>query len=522
MKIRVLFCTLYTFAVLIALTSINAMAESSGVLLQAYIGDRELNVIASGDFDLPNTEIRVANKQASITGGGLLSEGKVCVRTTVLVDVSTSMPYDARGKVLEFVEAEIKDLESYEELRLVTFGDKINILQDFSSDRYDLSNAAKKIEFNGTQSALYDAVSKTIPQIDSLDGTPCFYRTVVITDGADYTAGGITKEELFMQLRGDTYPIDVIGVSSDKPQTPDKDLSALSRISNGSYIDLYPGADIAECVSLTSTGNLFWIRAEVPEALLDGSTRQVDISSGGNSISFDMKMSVVDVPSESSSPVSSSESSDSTSVSAPMESENESLSENLDNDKSEKRIDSTILIVIGIGAILLAAVLVVVLSSRRKKNNQVAPPPFVEPRANNESEASVTELLTNGVSNDNYNVRLSVCGNPSENWTLTITYEVVVGRADNCALKFGDSSVSREQFKFVAGETGIMLVNLSTSNVTKVNGTVVNADILIHPGDIIKFGRISLCVDLIQKVSASTQANDSFGGRTGGDTETVF
>ena len=62
---------------------------------------------------------------------------------------------------------------------------------------------------------------------------PCYYRTIVITDGIDDTAGGVTKEELYLRLRDDTYPIDVVAVSKTKQGEPEKELAALTRMSRG-------------------------------------------------------------------------------------------------------------------------------------------------------------------------------------------------------------------------------------------------------------------------------------------------
>ena len=503
----------------------RAAAENSCTLMQTYMDDDKLDIVARGDFDLQSAGVKVSNRQSEIAECGSVSEGKIRVRTTVLVDVSTSIPYDTRPKVIEFIEEKIKELAGYEELRLVTFGDKIEVVQDFSSDRYDLSSAAKEIEFNGMASAVYDAINSTISHPKAEDGSPCFYRTIVMTDGIDDTAGGITKEELFMRLRTETYPIDVIGVSADKLSNPDKDLAALSRISNGSYAELYSGSNVSKCVSEVSAGDLFWIRAEVPADLLDGSTRQVDISDRKNSFSFDMKMSVADVPVESTVSISEEESpvaeSSSAESSVPVFAPPESLpsDEISDSDETEENDPKTIIIIAAAsGGVLIAAVLVAVLSSvKRKKNKHSAEVPSAKPYApSDEADSGRTELLSDGDTRDSYTIKLSLCGDPGQSWTLTVTKDVIVGRADNCELKFADSSVSREQFRLSACDSGIMLSNLSSSNITKVNNAVAD-DMLLQPGDIIKFGRISLNVDLIQRISGDVDT-----GSSSGDTVTVF
>lgn len=518
---KIICFVLCSIIISIMLAPIRAAAASdSCTLMQAYIYEKVLDIIARGDFDLQSAEEKVANRQSNITDYGTVSEGNIHIRTTVLVDVSTSMPYATRTKVIEFIEAKIKELNSYEELRLVTFGDKIEVIQDFSSDRYDLSNAAKGIEFNGQASAIYDAINGTIPHSEASDGSPFFYRTIVITDGVDYTAGGITKEELFMRLRTETYPIDVIGVSKDKLTNPDKDLAALSRISNGSYTELYSGSDISECVSNVSASDLFWIRAEIPANLLDGSTRQVDISDGKNSFSFDMKMSVVDTPIESSAPSSTTVTS---STKPPVPVESKPTTEIPDDDETEE-IDPILIILIIIGGVLLIAAVVVIVFfavKRKKKSADESHPaePFALPYGDN----GETVVLFDEESQNSYTIRLASCADPSKNWTITVKKDVYIGRADTCDLKFSDSSVSREQFKLIVGNMGVMLSNLSSSNVTKVNNIAVTADVTLQLGDIIKFGRISLNVDLIQKISGDDLPLDNHPNKnSAGDTVTLF
>lgn len=517
-----LFCSII-FSLMLVPTN-AAAADNPCTLVQAYIDGDTLDIIACGDFDLQNADVKVANRQSAISEYGLVSEGKIRVYTTVLVDVSTSMPNAARTKVIEFIETKIKELDGYEELRLVTFGDKVDVIQDFNSDRYDLSNAVKGIEFTGQASAIYDAVYSTIPNLGISDGSPCFYRTIVMTDGVDYTDGGMTKEELFMRLRAETYPIYVVRVSSAKSTDSDKDLAALSRISNGSYAELYSDSDVSECVSQVAVSDLFWIRAEVPVNLLDGSTRQVDVSDGANSFSFDMKMSVVDAPVESSFtsfPIESSVTSTATPT-APIESI--PVNETSDDNDPEKPANINMILMIVIAACVLiagvAVFMVLFLIRRNKKRANEAPP--VRPIKISDENDDKTMVLDD-IPGYSYTIKLSLCSNPNQSWTITITDDFIVGRADSCDLKFVDKSVSHEQFKLIAGDIGIMLKNLSSANITRVNGTEVRSETSLQAGDVIKAGRISLSVDLVQKISVDAPLpDDNSNGGHDGDTYIVF
>ncbi len=272
----------------------TAYASESSALAQAYMSEKNLDMFTNISFEEESLQVKAANRKAEIVECGNFSDENISVCTTLLVDVSPSIPTAVRYKIMDYINMTIENLSSNEQLRIITFDAKINILQDFTSDRYDLDKAAENIKFNGTQSAVYDAVYNTIPDIQQQNDRPCFYRTILVTDGADRTNQGATKEELFLKLQANTYPIDVICAGAKKPNVQNKDLSALTRISNGRYFELYPGTDISKLFSEISVDNYFWIRAELPVELLDGSTRQIDLSDGTNSETFDIKMSVVD------------------------------------------------------------------------------------------------------------------------------------------------------------------------------------------------------------------------------------
>jgi hypothetical protein len=154
------------------------------------------------------------------------------------------MPSSIRASVTKAVKSLIEAKPTNEEFRLLAFGAEIVELQGFSADRYDLATATEKINFADKQSMIYDAIYNTIPTLAPLDGKAVFYRTIVFTDGADDTATGITREELFLRLQTEHYPIDVVDVASSEVDG-NKDLSAIVRMSDGRYFILGTNTDTA-------------------------------------------------------------------------------------------------------------------------------------------------------------------------------------------------------------------------------------------------------------------------------------
>ena len=529
------FASLAGAVLLTALSLVSASAETSGEtnaetsgiasvetnvqLVQGYVSGEYLDLFLSNELVEDSLSIKVANRETEFFDAGKLAEEEIAVKTTILIDNSTSMPSATRAKVGEFLDFKIKNIAKNEEIKIVQFGDEITTLQEFTNDRYDLDKAADLIKYDGQESKIFDAIYNTIPEISALDDEPCFYRTIVITDGVDLAAQGITKEELFIRLQSDTYPIDVLCVTNSKTDNENKDLSALTRMSNGRYFDIYPESDAFALVSDVSVSDYFWVRTKVPVSLLDGSTRQIDVSDRNVSVSFDMKMSVVDAPPvepiESEVVESKVESTVSVVVFGPSEPPVE---------ESDNSIDITTLVIIaaGVGVAAVVAIIIIALVKKKKRStddSRFAPQNPVTP-SNGTDE---TELIDGSGNGEQYAIRISNTANPSESWILNVTSDVIIGRADGCTIQINEKSVSREQCKISLKSTGLVLSNLSSSNPTKLNGTTVTGEMLLHPADNIHFGRITLRVDYIQKIGEEpipAGAQDNI--HSGGETESIF
>ena len=496
----------------------EAYASTNITLTEAYMNEETLDLFTNDSFEEDGLTIKVANREADIINYGTIYTENISVRTTILLDISTSMPAAARDKVTEYINLKIKDLSGNEQLRIVTFGAQLNVLQDFTSDRYDLDKAVGSIKFIGYESEVYDAVYNTIPDIVPLNGQPCFYRTIVITDGVDSAVEGVTKEELFMKLQSQTYPLDVVCVSGAKPAAQNKDLSALARISSGRYFDCFPDVDLNDLSYDSSVSDYFWIRAEVPAALLDGSTRQVDISDGTNSISFDMKMSVVDAPIET--PPASQPSS----VSQPVSTSSSSLP--VSSVPDDEGFPVTLILIIGgaaAAAAVAAVIVVVIVNKKKKKAQQVQAAQTSDPIGNSRVKVESTEIVMEHEGREHYSIKISNTANQTDNWILDVFSDIIIGRAETCAIIIDDKSVSREQCKIAASKNGLAISNLSTSNKTKLNGTVLATEILLHPADNIHFGRVTLRVDYIQKVTDEATPQTPPASTSGvGKTESIF
>lgn len=513
--------------------SVPAGAANTTAPVQAYVWEQNLDVFLSGSLETENLSCMIANQEAEITGSGALADMGVTIRTVLLVDVSTSIPEEARAAVLSLINTLIETIRQTEQYQIATFGEQLKVLQDFTSDRYDLARAAEAIQFADQMSTIYDAVYNTIPETQPIDGGPCYYRTVIITDGVDEADTGVTVQELYLKLQSSTYPIDVVAVSRSAPAGQNQELGALTRISGGQYYTLAADSDTTALAGALDRNEMYWVRAAVPGSLLDGVVRQVDITDGAHTVQFDSKFPVYSGPAAESAPPKESAGAEATQDPAQAQSGTESpeaeptggAPDEAEAVGSALNIPILLLIVatVAVAVIVLVIVIIAVNAGKKGKEKPVqgqklnpmpAPnqsravaPPKIPPTAP-ATDASQPTFVLQGEGGGEICIRLHNAQMPNETWEFTLQQDVLVGRSLDCQLRLSEASVSRVQCKiFKRGD--VMVENISHANVTKLNNQILTAPAVLRRGDMLTCGRVSLAVDYVQ-IGAGPQIPGNF------------
>lgn len=481
--------SLFAFAMMFFISSAISFANENQHVVQAYMNDDKLKIILTEQLTEGDTSVRISNQKISDYTTGNFKDANSAVKTTLLVDVSGSVPLYCRENIDEFISMKIKNILPNEEIRIVTFSDEIKIIQDFTHDRYDLVNAANGIIYDGTQSKIYDAVYDTIQNIDSGEKIS-FFRTILITDGIDYSEQGVLKEELYMYLNEKYYPIYTLRVSDSPNVSEDKPLSALSRISNGGYIEFNSSTNIDKLISEFDVSNYNWIQANVTKELLDGSIRQVDIVSGDRNYSFDLKMSVLKSSNTSESKSDFSENH----ITSSFDATSVPKSELPDDDSSIS--SDTILIIVAlsvVGIIILFFSVILFIRMRTKKQDIQ-----VERIINSDEEDIGTQILSESISSETSGIIVKISNTKTgENWERQVCSRITIGRSESNSIVIRDTTVSSIQCAIISKQSSLYLLNISKSNITKLNGVNVLSEMLVQPGDKIKMGLVTVEVTQI-------------------------
>ena len=509
LKNKKIYC-LFMVLLLSLIFSQNSFAKDKSKILQAYSQGKEVNIFAFGDIDIDNLHCKVSGKKAEIITRSKLSEKNIKVRTTFLIDSSKSMPKLAREKLKEYLDEMIEKINPNEEYEIVSFEKKVKVIQAFSSDRFDLSKAIDKLSFNGKESRIYDVLYKYLEKFEAGEKDDFFYRIILITDGIDVSEDGYNWGELFSKIKEIKYPVEVIAVSS-KPQKADKNLAAIARQSSGRVINLNPKSDIKKLFSAFQLDKLSWFKVRVPARYLDGVKRPFELSDGSKQFDFDVRVSAIVSDDAGETEVKKKDGAGAEkNIEQKVDEEAvKKIDDNLEEDLFEEETffekNKIYILAGGISFVLLILIIVIVVIkvSKKKKdknefrvlevNKQLSETECIDPV--DKKEVLLKGNGNNVYQNDGINIRLRNINNSDQIWNLSLSSPISIGRDTDCQVCLYDKSVSRWQCKIYLSQKVPMIENISSSNITQLNGLKVSTPSEIRDGDKIKCGKVVLMVD---------------------------
>ena len=478
-------------------------AESSVTLSQACAWEQNIDIFITGYLEPQSLNCRISGHAARISDYGYIADSEVAVRTTILIDASALAPKTVRENVLTLVSTLIDRIGKNEKLKIVASGDATDVLSGFSADKNALAAAIGGLAPEAPEasdSGIYDALYGEIPTIRPIGDTPCYHRAILVSGGINDTASNITRGELYNRLQGGQYPIAAVAASPAALSEPDKDISALARLSGGKYYELNAQTAIEDLSSYLSADGLFWMRAAVPVDLLDGTVRQVEVSDGAKTLIFDIKAPVFG-PGELQTP----QSDDGTGGGAAAQTPSASP-------QPAGSPLRSIAIAVAIGAGVGAAIAITAVAAKPFLRERIGRLPFQwpgkeesgpPPDAKKEAPAPPADPCSF--------IRLRDIGNVGQIWEIEAADSVLVGRDASCQVRIDENSVARRQCR-IRFENAAILENLSNTNATRLNGEILHAPEEIRVGDLVKCGRVALAVDDL--IIYGADSSDSLSDKT--------
>lgn len=161
----------------------------------------------------------------------------------LMIDISDSADrnfIDIKKAVINWVDNKKEE----DRFVLLTFGEDVKVLLDGDESNTEILNVIDNIKSGDKETKFFDCIYKSINMAQSLDSTyPTRKIFICVTDGEDYSDGGVVYDEIITRLVNSNIPLYNVAVSASTSNEVSK-LGELSRSTNAKVLRL-KGNDIS-------------------------------------------------------------------------------------------------------------------------------------------------------------------------------------------------------------------------------------------------------------------------------------
>lgn len=486
-------------AIFIILCSKSTVYAADGSLLQMAVDDEKVVSYVACDSNVDSVDVQIAQYPCGQVA--VVPPEDILIHTVILLDNSLSISEDNRGKIKDILRQYVQELPENETVSLATFGEDINFLARKSQDAEEMTQLIDAIEFQDQDTYLTDYLFQVLEEIEK---DPEYTRFIVISDGVDNKAIGITKEELIVKLKETSRQINTIGHIYGDNASQLKNMFALSRATAGDEFLIEDVEDIgAIAEKIHDCSDIFCVKADIPQNLMDGADRHIllNIHTGEGDIEVTgelaMPFTVIDEEPEKEEEPTPNPTLEPTPKPTPVP---KPTPEIVSEEKPTGSRGRTI-----IGVVLLAAALFVLLLYQRKRNHKKEPPENQEIPAQDKSVAQKVIVEKNETEEETmildgrYLLVLRDRSKPERIFRYPLDGHVIVGRnIDMVQIPIDyNLTVSGQHCEFYSRNNRFFIRDMNSVNHTYVEGKMITGESEIVSGSIVKLGEVEFCVEIM-------------------------
>lgn len=487
-------------------------------MLRAYIDIEDRNSEPAAKPGRENVEgyidgVKLITK--SVSRFGDTNEG---VADIFLIDVSGSMRDSQMAQVKAAIKTWASNMKPNDKIAVVAFGDNVKTLTDFSSDKNAVSSAVDSITNNDKNTQLYGGISHALKLASRDDkDLPKRKNIVLITDGVNDYAGGISEEDVYAQLKSSLVPVYSMWMSDSRENdnAGRATLNSVTEYSGGRIYDMSnKSIDTVYGWIKQSILNSYTIDFAYSGAEPDNGEHSFSVRTAENnktaedSVRFTMRITGEN------SGTSQIEAVDDEKNSEKEDKKDTEKDKDKDKDKEEKDGEDTeeedkklnkTLIFILVGAIILlaAAAVILILVMRRRDNDPIETTEndggFFESSTygnnytgnishTNGGDKTIGVNFVGSVSRNNPDRAIKLCSPTQGVISAVLRDRVTVGRSSQNDIVINSPMISGNHAVFAFEEGRLYIADLGSLNGTLVNGRMINAKTEVRNGDMIMFG----------------------------------
>lgn len=222
---------------------------------ESHVENGKLRVYVNSSLEREEQPLTGENFQISLGGSDIPCED-VCyfsdtgepVAYIYLVDVSGSISAEKLQKMKDFLKSVTQNLGEQDKVCLITFGDRLSI-GEFTDDKKALEQQIDQIEGLGEDTNLYQGIVDSLKLLETGEHGADKKVLLILSDGEDDQAAGITREEVDDCLKEIRVPVYTAAMldenASEEQQEFAKILGSFARQSAGGFHTMFQGEEIS-------------------------------------------------------------------------------------------------------------------------------------------------------------------------------------------------------------------------------------------------------------------------------------
>lgn len=419
-----------------------------------------------------------------------------------LVDISRSLRASHIVQVRKVLSEWIDAMGPQDRAAIVTFGETVKLLSDYTDSKEDLKKIAGSLEAQDQLTLLHQAIIYGLELGRRADPDLAARRSlVVISDGMDDSRGSATKDEVLRRLAEEPLPIYAVGFYvPPMNETKKRGLETLGEFARASGGEIF----VAEEDNLADAFRKAMSRARATyKAVLDVSSFEAD--GQPHRISFVLQVDdrlyresrdvrLVDlrlVPGMAPVPPASPEEVSAPQAEAPKLQPNGSAAKPASKKRSSL---PSVPLLMAIAALIAVLALLFLISKRRSRSVEEG-----ESHISTDPTQAPSSTTAKGV-----RLRLTVVkgAEASKDYDIEVAPAVTIGRLpqDNVVVIKGDAGVSGRHCEIFLEDGRLYVRDLNSTNGTFVNGIAIKKPQPLDDSDTLLLGRTELRVSLPKEV----------------------
>ena len=270
-------------------------AAEDPVIYNSYAEKNNLQIYVGNVNDIQNVGCQIGNIRCE----DVSVNSQISMESYILIDNSLSIDSKYRETIGQILQTLIDTKGENETITLATIDQKLHYLVQKSTDGEQLKQLVKGIVYEDLDTKVTDVIYSLCKELEAqpFDG---LRRIVLISDGAEFSSVGFTRQEMLDEVEKLSYPIYTIGCTYKDNTKELEDMFSLSRMTGAEPIWLDEENDVQKIVNtINSCHNAIEVNVTIPDQLGDGTKKGVKLdfqtTEGEVSASSEMEMPFIEI-----------------------------------------------------------------------------------------------------------------------------------------------------------------------------------------------------------------------------------